>query len=98
MGGLDVVGVTWRKAFDAVERPVTEVSDALLRTGSVMDVIAIAWKLQRSAARRVETGVGAGLRLVGVPTRGDLVEVVNQVAGLQREVRALRRESDIENG
>jgi hypothetical protein len=96
MGGLDVVGVTWRKAFDAVERPVSEATEALLETAPAMDVIAIAWKLQRSAARRVESGVGAGLRLVGAPTRGELVEIVNQVAGLQRELRALRR--DIESG
>jgi len=92
MGGLGAVGGTWRKAFDAVERPLTEASEALLKSGSVMDVIAIVWKLQRSAASRVESGVGAGLRIFGVPTRGELIEIVNQVAGLQREVRALRRE------
>jgi hypothetical protein len=57
-----------------------------------MDVIALTWKVQRGAVRRVGSAASRGLRLLGVSTRADTVELVNQVAGLQREVRALRRE------
>ena len=32
------------------------------------------------------------MRLVGMPTRADVAELVNQVGGLQRELRELRRE------
>jgi hypothetical protein len=81
-----------RKAFDAVERPVANAAESLLETDSFMDALALTWKLQRSALRRVESATAAGMRLVGVPTRGDVVELVNQVGGLQRELRALRRE------
>ena len=31
-------------------------------------------------------------RVLGVPSRADLTELVNQIGGLQREVRELRRE------
>ena len=57
-----------------------------------MDALALAWKVQRSARRRVERGAAAGMRVIGVPTRADVVELVNQVGGLQRELRELRRE------
>jgi hypothetical protein len=81
-----------RKAFDAVEQPVANASESLLETDVFMDVLALAWKAQRSALRRVERGAAAGMRIVGVPTRADVVELVNQIGGLQREVRELRRE------
>ena len=57
-----------------------------------MDALALAWKVQRSALRRVERGAAAGMRVVGVPTRADVVDLVNQIGGLQRELRELRRE------
>lgn len=85
---MGVTGIP-RKAFDAVERPVANVSESLLETDAFMDVLALAWKVQRSALRRVEHGAAAGLRLFGVPTRAELL---NEIGSLQREVRELRRE------
>ena len=32
------------------------------------------------------------MRVLGVPSRADVTELVNQIGGLQREVRELRRE------
>ena len=32
------------------------------------------------------------MRVVGVPTRADVTELVNQIGSLQRELRELRRE------
>jgi hypothetical protein len=81
-----------RKAFDAVEGPVTKVAEAAVRNDAFMDALALTWKVQRRAARRAEAGASACLRLWGLPTHRDLVRVANQVAGLQREVRELRRE------
>jgi hypothetical protein len=81
-----------RKAFDAVEGPVAGAAESLLETDSFMDALAVTWKLQRRARRRVEAGTAAGMRLLGVPSRADVVELVNQIGGLQREVRELRRE------
>jgi hypothetical protein len=81
-----------RKAFDAVERPVSDAAESLLETDSFMDALAAGWKLQRRTLRRIERGTAAGMRLLGVPSRADLTELVNQIGGLQREVRELRRE------
>ena len=81
-----------RKAFDAVEQPVSNTAESLMETDRFMDALAVTWKLQRSALRRVESGTATAMRLVGMPTRGDVAELVNQVGGLQRELRELRRE------
>ena len=81
-----------RKAFDAVEQPVANASESLLEKDAFMDALALTWKLQRSALRRVERTAAAGMRVIGVPTRADVTELVNQIGGLQRELRELRRE------
>ena len=78
-----------RQAFDAVEQPVASASESLLEKDAFMDALALAWKVQRSALRRVERTAAAGMRVVGVPTRAELV---NQIGSLQRELRELRRE------
>ena len=85
---MGVTGIP-RKAFDAVERPVANASESLLEKGAVMDAFALGWKVNRSALRRVERGAAAGLRVLGVPTR---TELLNEIGALQREVRELRRE------
>jgi pyridoxal biosynthesis lyase PdxS len=81
-----------RKTFDAVERPVANTAESLLEKDAFMDALALAWKAQRAALRRVERGTAAAMRVVGVPTRADVVELVNQIGGLQRELRELRGE------
>ena len=81
-----------RKAFDTVEQPVANAAETLMERDAFMDALAVTWKLQRSARRRVESGTATAMRFVGMPTRADLAELVNQVGGLQRELRDLRRE------
>jgi HAMP domain-containing protein len=78
-----------RKAFDAVERPVSGAAESLLETDAFMDALAVTWKLQRRARRRVERTTAAGMRAFGVPSRAELL---NEIGALQREVRELRRE------
>ena len=78
-----------RTAFDAVERPVSGAAESIMETDSFMDALAATWKLQRRALRRVERTTAAGMRVFGVPTRAELL---NELGGLQREVRELRRE------
>jgi hypothetical protein len=78
-----------RRAFDAVERPVARASESLLEKDAFMDLLALAWKAQRSALKRVERGAAAGMRVIGVPNRAELL---NEIGSLQRELRELRRE------
>jgi hypothetical protein len=68
------------KAVNAVERRLVE-SDAF------MDGLAVAWKLRRRATRRLQAGSAAWLHLWGVPTRGDIAALAEQVARLEREQR-----------
>jgi hypothetical protein len=73
-----------RKAFDAVERPVASASERLLETDTYMDALAVAWKLRRRATRRVQAGTAAWLHLWGIPTRGDIAALAEQIARLER--------------
>ena len=81
-----------RKAFDAVEQPVASTAESVMEADRFMDALAVAWKLRRSALRRVESGTARCMRLAGMPTRGDVAELVNQVGDPQQELRELRRE------
>ena len=79
------------QAFDAVERPISAAAESWVQTDSFMDALAFTFKLQRRAAREVESAASAWLRVWGMPTRGDLARVTNQVASLERELREVRR-------
>ena len=81
-----------RKAFETVEQPIASVSESLLEKDAFMDALAVAWRLRRRLTHRLEAGAAAWLHLCGLPTRGDVTQVVNQIGGLQRELRELRRE------
>ncbi len=87
-----------RQAFDAFERPLASASEAWVQSDGFMDALALTWKVQRRVARRVESGAATWLRLWGVPARGDVTRLVNQVAGLERQVRDLRREIERSRG
>ena len=88
----------WRLGFDLIERPIGAASESFIQTDVFMDALAGSWKLQRRMTREVERGVSAWLGLFGVPRRGDVNRLVNQVAGLERQVRQLRRELEQRNG
>jgi hypothetical protein len=88
----------WRLAFDLVERPVGAASEAWLQTDVFMDALAVSWKVQRRLTREMQRGVGLWLDLVGVPKRSDVTQLVNQVAGLERQVRQVTRELERRNG
>jgi hypothetical protein len=85
------VEIPWREAFDAVERPLASVSESWVQSDAFMDAFAFTFKLQRRAARRVESAAGPWLRLFGLPTRADVAGLANQIARLERELRDLRR-------
>jgi hypothetical protein len=82
----------WRLAFDAVERPLAAASESWVQSETFMDVAAVGFKVQRrmtGEARRVMEG---WLALWGVPTRQDLSSLINQVAGLERQLRLMAAE------
>jgi hypothetical protein len=86
----------WRLAFDVVERPVAAASESVLQTDVFMDALAASWKVQRRLGREVQRGFGLWLDMWGLPRRSDLTTLVNQVAGLERQVRQVNRELEAE--
>jgi hypothetical protein len=80
---------SWRDAFDAFIRPITTLSEGWVQTDEFMDALAVMWRLQRQTTRQFEAYVAAVLRFGGVPSRGDVLQVSNQVANLERQVREL---------
>jgi hypothetical protein len=88
----------WRLVFDAVERPVGAASESWVQSEVFMDALAVAWKLQRRAARELQRGLGMWLSVWGVPQRSDMTALVNQVAGLERQLRQVTRDLDRRDG
>jgi polyhydroxyalkanoate synthesis regulator phasin len=82
----------WRQTFDAVERPIASVSESWVQTDTFMDLLAVSFRAQRRVGSTVERGLQAWVAAWGMPTRGDVTALVNQVASLERKVRELERE------
>ena len=84
----------WRKAFDAVERPVTAGSEAWVQSDTFMDLTAIAVRVQRRVLGEVQQATERWLHLWGWVSRGDVLRLTNQVAELERQMRELRHAAD----
>jgi hypothetical protein len=65
-------------------------AERLVNSGAFMDALSVAWRVQRRVAGRVEGAAEPWLRLWGLPTRGDVAALANQVAELERELRSRR--------
>ena len=90
MMNMPDIETSCRLAFDAIERPVAAASESWLQSDAYMDALAVAWRLRRRLTHRLEAGAAAWLHLCGLPTRGDVTQVVNQLASLERELREQR--------
>jgi len=82
----------WRIGFDLVERPLAAVSESWVQTDQFMDAAALGFKVQRRLTGRTEKAMDTWLGVWGLPTRRDVNALVNQVAGLERQLRDLRAE------
>jgi polyhydroxyalkanoate synthesis regulator phasin len=80
----------WRAAFDLVERPFAAAAESWVQSEPFMDAAALGYKLQRRMTVETRRALERGLSLFGLPTRSDVSALVNQVAGLERQVRELR--------
>lgn len=84
----------WRKAFDAIERPLTAGSEAWVQSDTFMDVTAITFRVHRRMLGEVQQATERWLHLWGWVSRGDVIRLTNQVGELERQVRELRRAAD----
>jgi hypothetical protein len=81
----------WRKAYDAIERPLTAGSEAWVQSDTFMDMTAITFRVQRRMLGELHQVTERWLQLWGWPSRGDVMRLTNQVASLERQLRESRR-------
>jgi len=84
----------WRKAFDAIERPLAAGSEAWIQSETFMDLATHSIRIQRRMLREVQQGTERWLHLWGFVSRADVLRLSNQVASLERQLRDLRRETE----
>jgi hypothetical protein len=84
----------WRKAYDAIERPLAAGSEAWIQSETFMDLAAVAFRVQRRMLRDVQQNTERWLHMWGWVSRGDVLRLSAQVASLERQVRELRREAE----
>jgi hypothetical protein len=84
----------WRKAYDALERPLAAGSEAWIQSDTFMDLATHSIRIQRRMLRDVQGATERWLHMWGWVSRGDVLRLSNQVASLERQVRDLRREAD----
>ncbi|HEY2693767.1 MAG TPA: hypothetical protein VGJ50_35395 [Streptosporangiaceae bacterium] len=82
----------WRQAFDSIERPVAAASESWVQSRTFMDLAAVAVRVQRRLTADGQRMTEQWLHAWGMPARGDLFRLMNQVASLERHVRELERE------
>jgi hypothetical protein len=83
----------WRKAYDAIERPLAAGSEAWIQSDTFMDLTTHSFRIQRRMLKEVQQGTERWLHLWGWVSRGDVLRLSNQVASLERQVRELRQEA-----
>lgn len=82
----------WRRPFDLIERPLAAASESWVQSETFMDAAAVAFRIQRRVTRGLQRRGERALHTLGLLSREDVLRVSNQVAGLERQVRDLRRE------
>jgi hypothetical protein len=84
----------WRKAYDAIERPLAAGSEAWIQSETFMDLATHSIRIQRRMLREIQQNTERWLHLWGLVSRSDVLRLSNQVASLERQLRDLRRVAD----
>ena len=79
----------WRRAYDAVERPVGSRLEEAVQTDVFADVAGMVMWTQAEVGRRVERTTRRVLHRVNLPTASDVVRLREQVSALDRSVKRL---------
>jgi hypothetical protein len=82
----------WRQGFDAIERPLAAAAESWVQSKAFMDLAAVTIRVQRRLTAEGQRMTEQWLHVWGMPARGDLITLMNQVASLERRVRDLDRE------
>lgn len=85
----------WRKAFDAVERPVGSRLETVVQTDEFASLLAFTTQAQAEARRKLERVTRRALHAVNIPAGSDIKRLHDQLAGLDRRLRDLQDELEI---
>ena len=83
----------WRKAYDAIERPLAAGSETWIQSDTFMDLATVSFRIQRRLVRELQQNTERWLHMWGWVSRDDVLRLSNQVASLERQVRELQREA-----
>lgn len=89
---------SWRRAFDAVERMVAEPLERGTTSPEFATGAALVGRLRRTVGRRVDAVGSWALHQVALPSHADVRRLQRQLASVERELGALRRELDKPGG
>jgi len=82
----------WRQGFDAIERPLAAAAESWIQSQTFMDLAAMTIRTQRRLTAAGQRVTEEWLHAWGMPARGDLLALMNQVGRLEQRVRDLDRE------
>ena len=86
----------WRQAYDAAERRVTPHADRLVRTPSFAVGAAVLRRTQRLVRSSAEGATARAWHLLNLPAGSDVSRLRAQIGALDREVRRLTVQLEIE--
>lgn len=84
----------WRRAFDTVERAVAGPLERGTMSSEFVMGAAAAGRLRRSIGRRIDGAGSWALHQLALPSRRDVRGLQRQLANVERELGALRRQLD----
>ncbi len=82
----------WRKAYDAVEKPVGKRLETAVQTDEFASVLSFTTQAQAEARRRLERLTRRALHAVNMPAGSDIKRLHDQIAGLDRRLRDVQDE------
>jgi hypothetical protein len=82
----------WRKAFDGVENRIGRPLESATGSSQFHTAILTLRGVKRAVIGPVQSVVGFGLHLAGLPSHKDVRELSRTVCEVEREVLALRRD------
>jgi hypothetical protein len=82
----------WRKAFDGVENRIGRPLESATGSSQFHTAVLAVRGVKRAVIGPVQSVVGFGLHLAGLPSHNDVRELKRTVGDVERELSALRRD------
>ena len=84
----------WRRAFNTLERAIGSPLERGTTSSQFALGISVARRLRRGAARRLDAAASYTLHQIALPSHADMRRLQRQLAGVERELAAIRRDLD----